>query len=116
MINAVSVTTPTANTRVAIIHGNFDDGVSVTRGIVKIVYSELTAGQQTVFTNFIDSFLKTDKNVSMINLPNNSEFSIDYITNVATFIDSQVEYDYSLLGGVSQGYVDDFNSLILDLL
>lgn len=116
MINSVSITTATVGTKKAFITGNFDDGVLVSNGVLTIDYNNLTAGQQTTFNNFINNLLKTDKNVSIINLPNNSNFGIDYITDAVTFVDSSFEYDYTLVSGTVQGYIDAFNQLIIDLL
>lgn len=116
MINSVAITTPTVSTKIALVSGNFDDGVLVTSGIVQIDYTTLTAGQKVVFDDFVNTLLGTDKNVSIINIPYNSDFGIDYITDAVTFVDSQVEYDYTALSGTSKRYIDDFNALVLDLI
>lgn len=116
MINAISITTPTASTKIAKVIGNFDDGALVSQATLSIDYSALDPTQQSAFDNFMINLLKTDKNVSIINLPYNSEFSIDYINDTATFVDSVVEYDYTALSGTVQGYIDAFNQLMIDLL
>jgi hypothetical protein len=116
MINIISITTAIASTKKALVVGSIDDGVIISRDSLKLDESLLTVPQSTSFNDFMTNVIGTDKNVSIINLPYNSDFSIDYITDSATFTDANTEYDYTLLSDTTQAYIDNFNQLMVDLL
>lgn len=116
MINLVSITSGIPSVKTAFVYGNIDDTVTVTRNSLSIVYDNLTTDQKTTFDDFFTNLVSTDKNVTLINLPYNSDFSVDYITDSVTFVDLISERDYAALSGASKGYIDAFNQLILDLL
>lgn len=116
MINIVSAESATASKKVAFGAGNFDDTAVVTIGSILVDYTTLTADQKTAFDDFMTNIVGTHKNVSIINLPYNSDFSIDYITDSVSFTDSNQDYDYTALSGTSKGYIDAFNLLMIALL
>jgi hypothetical protein len=115
MISIISVKSGAPDIKKMLVAGNFDDTVSITSGLLEIEYGDLTPDQKTVFDDFVDNIIGTDTSVFIDNLPYNSQFSVDYITDLVTFIPEDREYDYSVLSAGSKGYIDDFNQLVLEL-
>lgn len=117
MINSTFVETKTVGIKRMFLIGKIDDTATVTPFSLAIDYDDLTAPQKTTFDNFSANIIKSESNMSIINLPNTgSVFSIDYVTDSLTMVNGVVDYDYTALSPTSQGYIDAFHQLILDLL
>jgi hypothetical protein len=116
MINAITTEVSTVGLTDCFVAGSFDDGITTVNSVFTIDITTLTAPQQTILSTYITQVIKNESSVSIINTPYSSNFTINIQTDLITPSETTSESDYTLLSGATQGYIDDFHQLMIDLL